>query len=56
MKLYIKEKIKIHNDILALNNSNNEKEYKNINFVTIFNDFIVNNVTKEFPMKKLEFK
>ena len=45
----------IHNKILTLNNNNNEKTFKNINYETIFNDFIENNVTKEFPMIKLEF-
>ena len=54
MKIYINDKIMIHNKILTLNN-NNEKTFKNINYETIFNDFIENNVTKEFPMIKLEF-
>ena len=55
MKIYINDKIMIHNKILTLNNNNNEKTFKNINYETIFNDFIENNVTKEFPMIKLEF-
>ena len=55
MKIYINDKIMIHNKILTLNNNNNGKTFKNINYETIFNDFIENNVTKEFPMIKLEF-
>mgnify|MGYP006916097906 CR=1 FL=1 len=55
MKIYINDKIMIHNKILTLNNNSNEKTFKNINYETIFNDFIENNVTKEFPMIKLEF-
>ena len=55
IKLYIKGKLIIHNDIFTLNNSNNEKKYKNINHKAILNNFIENNATKEFPMIKLDF-
>ena len=55
MKLYIKGKLIVHNDIFSLNNSNNEKKYKNINHKTLLNNFIENNATKEFPLIPLDF-
>ena len=55
INVFVKDKIIIHNEISSMNNGNNEKMYKNINYKEIFKIFIENNATKEFPMIKLDF-
>ena len=55
LKDFAKDKIKIFNEISELNKLNNEKTFKNLNYRKDFDDFIIKNATKEFPMNKLDF-
>jgi len=52
---YIKDKIKTYNDIIQINEASDKDKYSKINYKQITSDFIINNVTKEFPMNNIEF-
>ena len=55
IKTYIKDKIFTHKEISESYRLNNENTFDKINYKDIFNNFILKNATKEFPMNELDF-
>ena len=55
INFFIKEKINTYNEIIELSKQNDELLYSAINYRTETNNFIIKNVTKMFPLTKLEF-
>ena len=55
IKAYISNKIDTHKEIFQSSKQYDENSFKNINYKTIFNDFVLKNATKEFPLNQFDF-
>ena len=55
IKAYISNKIDTHKEILQSSKQYDENSFKNLNYKNIFNDFVLKNATKEFPLNQLDF-
>jgi hypothetical protein len=55
IKAYISNKIDIHKEILQSSKQYDDNSFKNLNYINKFNDFVLKNVTKEFPLNQLDF-
>ena len=55
IRLFIKDKITIHNEISESNKFNKEQTFNKINYLNEVYTFIEKNATKEFPMIELDF-